>query len=84
MYSVLVVFTGEACTFTSKYSFCLMSVLEPIYTKRRRQRCDNAAMTLVIMRSLKTMVSLQNELQPYSGETSLLSVKAISLALSQC
>ena len=34
--------------------------LGPIYTKRQRQRCDNSAMTLAILFSLKTVESLEN------------------------
>ena len=34
----------------------------PIYTKRRRQCCDNSAMMLVILFSLKTMESFENGL----------------------
>ena len=34
--------------------------LGSVYTKRQRQRCDNSAMMLAILFSLKTMESLQN------------------------
>ena len=43
---------------------------------RARQRCDNAAMMLVIPFSLKTMELLQNGMHPYSG-----AVRAVWLAL---
>ena len=37
-----------------------VKALGPVYTKRQRQYCDNSAMTLVILFTLKTMESLQN------------------------
>ena len=46
-----------------------------IYTKRQRQRFDNAAMTLAILVSLKIMQSLQNRLQPQSEAILLFSVR---------
>ena len=39
-----------------------------IYTKRQCEHCDNSAMTLVILFSLKTVESLENGLQPQSGD----------------
>ena len=57
--------------------------LGPIYTKRQRQCCDNCAKTLAILFSLKTMESLENGLQPHSGETPLFSMRTVSLASLQ-
>ena len=51
----------------------------PVYTKRQCQRCNNSAMTLEILFSLKTMESLKNGLQPQSEVTSLFSVRTASL-----
>ena len=58
-------------------------VLGPVYTKCQRQRCDNSAMKLAILFSLKTMESLKNGLQPNSGVTPLFSMRTVSLASSQ-
>ena len=55
--------------------------LGPVYTKR--QRCDDSAMTLAILFSLKRMESLENALQPHSGATPLFSMRAVLLASSQ-
>ena len=38
-----------------------------VYTKRKRQRCGNSAMTPAILFSLKSMEMLENGLQPPSG-----------------
>ena len=43
----------------------------------------NVAIKLAILFSLKTMESLKNGLQPYSGATQLFSIRIISLASSQ-
>ena len=55
----------------------------PIYTETQHQYCDNSAMTLVILVSLKTMELLKNGLQPHSGVTPLFSMTTVSLASSQ-
>ena len=47
----------------------------PVYTKRQRQCCDNSAMTLAILFSLKSVESLENRLQPHSGATPLFSMR---------
>ena len=54
-----------------------------MYTKRQRQLCDNAAMTLAILFSLKSMESLENGLQTQSGATPLISMRTESQASSQ-
>ena len=36
------------------------NALRPIYTKCQHQHCDNSAMTLAILVSLKTIESLKN------------------------
>ena len=46
------------------YSLDHNKSLGPIYIKRQRQRCDNSAMMIAVLFSLKTMESLQNGLQP--------------------
>ena len=61
----------------------LVKVLGPFYTKHLRQRYENSVMTLAILFSLKTMESLENGLQPQSGETPLFSVRPVALASSQ-
>ena len=43
----------------------------------------NSLMTLAVLFSLQTMESLQNRLQPYSGVTPLIPVRAVSLVSSQ-
>ena len=45
--------------------------LEVRYVKGPRQLCDNSAMTLAILLSLKSVESLENGLQSYSGATPL-------------
>ena len=57
--------------------------LGPVYTNRHRQHWDNSVMMLVILFSLKTMGSLENELQLHSGVTPLISMRTESLASSQ-
>ena len=57
--------------------------LGPVYTKRQRQCCDNAAMTLAILFSLKTMESLQNGVATHFQATPLFSMKTESQASSQ-
>ena len=64
-------------------SFSNLSSLGLVYTERKCQRYDNAAMTLVMLVWLKTMQSLQNGLQPHSEVTPLFSMKTGLLASSQ-
>ena len=59
------------------------SVLGPVYTKRQHQRCDNSAMTLAILFSLKSVEMLENRLQPQPGGTLLFSMRTGSQASSQ-
>ena len=49
--------------------------LGSIYTKRQRQCCDNAAMMLAILFSLKTMESLQNGVATHFQATPLFSMR---------
>ena len=55
----------------------------PVYTKRQGQYCNNPAMTLVILFSLKSMEMLENRLLPQSGVTPLFWMRTESLASSQ-
>ena len=55
----------------------------PIYTKCRRQYCNNSAMILALLFSLKSTASLENGLQPYSGVTLLFSTRTVLLASLQ-
>ena len=59
------------------------SLLGPVYTKRQQQCCDNSAMMLVILFSLKTMESLQNRVATYFQVIPLISMRTKSLASSQ-
>ena len=53
-----------------KYEFFRQTrVLGLICTKRQSQSCDNSAMTLAILFSLKTMELLEDGLHPQSGVT---------------
>ena len=52
--------------------------LWPIYTKRPRQHCDNSAMTLGILFSLKTVESLQNGVATYFQAIPLISMRTES------
>ena len=61
----------------------MLNSLGPVYTKRQRQRCDNSAMTLVILFSLKTVELFNNGLQPHSGVTPLCSMRMLLLVSSQ-
>ena len=47
-----------------------LSAYLPVYTKRQRQRCDHSTMMLAILFSLKSMETLENELQPHYGALS--------------
>ena len=49
--------------------------LRPVYTKRQRQHCDNSAMTLANMFSLKSVELLENKLQPHCRVTPLFSMR---------
>ena len=62
------------------YIVFTLEVLGPIYTKRQRQRCDNSAMTLAILFSLKTVELLENGLQTHSRATPLFSMRTESQA----
>ena len=46
--------------FQPEAAYIFQRDLGPVYTTRQRQPCDNSAMTLGILFSLKTMESLQN------------------------
>ena len=77
LFSVLV--TASAAM--SVLVLCMLTAsLGPVYTKRQSQYCDNSAMTLMILLSLKRMESLKNGLLPHSGATPLFSMTAVSLA----
>ena len=54
-----------------------------IYTKRQRQCCDNWAMMLAILFSLKTIESLENGVATHFQVTPLISMRTESLASSQ-
>ena len=57
----------------------------PVYTKRQHQCSDNSAMTLAILFSLKSVESLENRLQPHSGETPLFSMRMeLQASLQSC
>ena len=60
-----------------------VDLLGPIYTKRQRQCCDNSAMTLAILFSLKTMELLQNGVTTYFQVIPLISMRTESQASSQ-
>ena len=62
---------------------CYAMSLGPVYTKRQHQRCDNSAMTLAILFSLKTMESLQTGFATHFQATLLFSKRTVSLASSQ-
>ena len=49
----------------------------PIYNKFQRQCCNNSAMILALLFSLKTTALLENGLQPYSGVTLLFSMRTV-------
>ena len=49
----------------------------------KHQHCDNSAMMLVILFSLKSIELFENRLQPHSGATPLFSMRTISLASLQ-
>ena len=64
--------------FCSVQTLIYVALSIPVYTKRQRQRCDNSAMTLAILLSLKSMETLENRLQPHSG-VSLQSCRSIDV-----
>ena len=57
--------------------------LRPIYIKRQGQHCDNSAMTLAILFSLKTLESLQNGVAAHFQVTSLFSMRILSMTSLQ-
>ena len=59
------------------------SNLGPVYTECHSQRCDNSAMILVSLFSLRTMELLEKGLQPHSGVTPLFLMRIVSLASLQ-
>ena len=66
--------------------FSVNKPLEPIYTKHQSQCCNNSAMMLVILFSLKTMESLQNGVVTHFRVTPLFfnknSIASVLAALS--
>ena len=52
-------------------------------TNCQHQCCNNSAMALAILFSLKTMESLQNGVATHYGATALFSIRLVSLASSQ-
>ena len=64
------------CTFLRN----ILRDLGPIYTKRQRQRCDNAAMMLATLFSLKILESLQIGFATHFQATLLFSVRTESQA----
>ena len=44
-------------------------MLEPVYIKRQSQRCNNSAMKLAILFSLKTMELLQTEVATHFSQS---------------
>ena len=73
-----------ALTQATRYHLCKQSTtLGPVNTKRQRQHCDNSAMMLAILFSLKSVELLKNGLQPHSGVTPLFSMRTELQASSQ-
>ena len=54
-----------------------------VYSGHQRQDCDNTAMLVAILVSLKTMLYLQNRFRPHSEATPLFSMRTGLLASSQ-
>ena len=78
----------EICFVVTKYNLSSWSSsanepLGTVYTKRQRQCCDNSAITLAILFSLKTVESLENRLQTHFGATPLFSMRTVLLSSSQ-
>ena len=69
------------------FHLCL-NIYEPlrfIYTKRQRQRCDNSAMTLAILFSLKSVELLQNGFATHFQATPLISMRTkLQASLQSC
>ena len=55
----------------------------PVYTRHQHQYCDNSAMMLGILFSLKIMESFKIEVATHFGVTPLLSMRTVSLESSQ-
>ena len=55
-----------------------------VYTKRQRQHCNNSAMTLAILFSLKTMGSLQNGVATHFQLTPLFTTDSLASLQSCC
>ena len=68
---------------TNDFRNQLVHSLGSVYSKPQRQRCDNSAMTLAILFSLKTMESLQIEVVTHFQASPLISMTIESLASSQ-
>ena len=60
-----------------------LNPLGPVYIQPLRQRCNNSAMILAILFSLKTIALLKNGLQLHSGVPPLFSMTTVWLASSQ-
>ena len=56
--------------------------LKPVYTKYQSQCCDNSAMTLAVLFSLKTILSLQNGIATNFQTAPLFSMRTVLLASS--
>ena len=77
-YITFFVYSFSKGPFTSSVSLNAATTL-----RCRKQFCSHCAVMLLILFSLKTMVSLENEYQLHSEETPLFSMRTVSLASSQ-
>ena len=55
----------------------------PVYTEHQSQHCDNSAIMLVILFSLKTMESLQNGLQPISSDAIVFNENSMASVITE-
>ena len=74
----------DVATFTLRHMLARYIIRARLH-QVKRQRCDNSAMTLAILFSLKSMELLENRLQPHFRATPLFSMRTESqVALLSC
>ena len=79
LHPLLANFLSIFMQFSGKFGWIVRARLHQAST----QHCDNSAMMLAILFSLKSVQLLENRLQPHSGATALFSMRTESQASSQ-
>ena len=65
------------------HAYVASNTLGSVYTMCQRQRCDNSAMRLAVLLSLKTMESLQNGVATHFRVTPLVSMSSMASVIAE-